>query len=110
MTEEEKRAIVEEAEKNQPDIWSDEYFPYWEKVCAQFEDVVKEEADMKRRSEWLDEAENFIYEMKAAGRENEINLETVLEEVKAGWSEDVNYDGTPEEYATELFGYIEELM
>ena len=48
--------------------------------------------------------------MKAAGRENEINLETVLEEVKAGWSEDVNYDGTPEEYATELFGYIEELM
>ena len=43
MTEEEKRAIVEEAEKNQPDIWSDEYFPYWEKVCAQFEDVVKED-------------------------------------------------------------------
>ena len=44
MTEEEKRAIVEEAEKKQPDIWSDEYFPYWEKVCAQFED---EESTMK---------------------------------------------------------------
>ena len=110
MPSKEKAGIIEEAKKHEPDIWSDEYFPYWEKVCAQFEDVVKEEADMKRRSEWLDEAENFIYEMKAAGRENEINLETVLEEVKDGWSEEVNYDGTPEEYAKELFDYIQDLM
>ena len=110
MTSKEKAAIIEEAKKHEPDIWSGEYFPYWEKVCAQFEDVVKEEADMKRRSEWLDEAENFIYEMKAAGRENEINLETVLEEVKDGWSEEVNYDGTPEEYAKGLFDYIQDLM
>lgn len=110
MTPKEKAAIIEEAKKHEPDIWSDEYFPYWEKVYAQFEDVVKEEADMKRRSEWLDEAENFIYEMKAAGRENEINLGTVLEEVKDGWSEEVNYDGTPEEYAKELFGYVQDLM
>ena len=65
---------------------------------------------MKTREVWIEETENFIYEMKAAGRENEINLETVLEEVKAGWSEDVNYDGTPEEYAEELFDYIQELM
>ena len=65
---------------------------------------------MKTREVWIEEAENFIYEMKAADRENEINLETVLEEVKDGWSEDVNYDGTPEEYAEELFDYIQELM
>ena len=65
---------------------------------------------MKTREMWIGEAENFIYEMKAADRENEINLETVLEEVKDGWSEEVNYDGTPEEYAEELFDYIQELM
>ena len=65
---------------------------------------------MKTREMWIEEAENFIYWMKEAGRENEINLETVLEEVKDGWSEDVNYDGTPEEYAGELFEYIQDLI
>lgn len=65
---------------------------------------------MKTREMWIEEAGNFIYWMKEAGRDNEINLETVLEEVKDGWSEDVNYDGTPEEYAEELFGYIQDLM
>ena len=108
MTPTEKAAIIEEAKKHEPDIWSDEYFPYWEKVYAQFEE--SEEKEMKTRETWIEEAENFIYWMKEAGRENEINLETVLEEVKDGWSEDVNYDGTPEEYAKELFGYIQDLM
>jgi len=68
------------------------------------------EREMKTREMWIEEAENFIYWMKEAGRENEINLKTVLEEVKDGWSEEVNYDGTPEEYAEELFGYIQVLM
>lgn len=108
MTPQEKAAIIEEAKKHEPDIWSDEYFPYWEKVYAQFEE--SEEKDMKTREMWIEEAENFIYWMKEAGRENEINLETVLEEVKDGWSEEVNYDGTPEEYAKELFDYIQDLM
>ncbi len=108
MTPKEKAAIIEEAKKHEPDIWSDEYFPYWEKVYAQFEE--SEEKEMKTREMWIEEAENFICWMKEAGRDNEINLETVLEEVKDGWSEDVNYDGTPEEYAEELFGYIQDLM
>ncbi len=65
---------------------------------------------MKTREMWVEEAEEFIYWMKKSGRENEINLGSVLEEVKAGWSEEVNYDGTPEEYAEILFGYIQDLM
>ena len=38
MTPKEKAAIIEEAKKHEPDIWSDEYFPYWEKVYSQFEE------------------------------------------------------------------------
>ena len=46
MTAEEKAAIIEEAKKHEPDIWSDEYFPYWEKVYAQFEE--SEDKAMKK--------------------------------------------------------------
>lgn len=46
MTPKEKAAIIEEAKKHEPDIWSDEYFPYWEKVYAQFEE--EEDKTMKR--------------------------------------------------------------
>ena len=35
-----RREAMREAEKTQPDIWSDEYFPYWEKFCEQFEEMV----------------------------------------------------------------------
>lgn len=35
-----RREAMYEAEKTQPDIWSDEYFPYWEKFCEQFEEMV----------------------------------------------------------------------
>ncbi|MBR4590441.1 MAG: hypothetical protein IKO36_07280 [Bacteroidaceae bacterium] len=43
MTPQERIRIREiasaEAEKNQPDIWSDEYFPYWEEFYDQFEET-----------------------------------------------------------------------
>ena len=63
---------------------------------------------MKTREQWMDEAELFVTEMKAV--HEEITAERVLEEVKAGWSDEVNYDGTPEEYADELMGYIEKII
>lgn len=63
---------------------------------------------MKTRENWIEEAELFVAEWTATSNEK-ITLEDVLAEVKDGWSEDINYDGTPEEYAEELFGYIEEI-
>lgn len=27
---------MKKAEENQPDIWSDEYFPYWDRFYAQY--------------------------------------------------------------------------
>ena len=63
---------------------------------------------MKTREQWIDEAELFISEMESAGAE--ITPETVLEEVKAGWSDEVNFDGTPEEYADELMDYIKKAL
>lgn len=63
---------------------------------------------MKTREQWMEEAELFVAEMEAVNEE--ITAERVLEEVKAGWSDEVNYDGTPEEYADELMGYIEKII
>ena len=63
---------------------------------------------MKTREAWIEEAENFVAEWNATSDE-EITLEDVLAEVKDGWNENVNYDGTPEEYAGELFRYIEDI-
>ena len=60
---------------------------------------------MKTRQQWKDEARLFISEMSAV--EEEITSERVLEEVLGGWSDEVNYDGTPEEYAETLWSYIE---
>ena len=43
MTPQERIRIREiasaEAEKNQPDIWSNKYFPYWEEFYDQFEET-----------------------------------------------------------------------
>lgn len=62
---------------------------------------------MKTREAWIDEARLFI-ENWTQTSEEPITLEVVLIETRDGWSEDVNYDGTPEEYAEELFEYIKE--
>lgn len=64
---------------------------------------------MKTREAWIDEARSFVENWMATSVEA-ITFEDVLDEVKDGWSDEVNYDGTPEEYARELFGYIEEEM
>ena len=62
---------------------------------------------MKTREAWIDEARYFVENWTATSDEA-ITFEDVLSEVKDGWSDEVNYGGTPEEYARELFGYIKE--
>lgn len=64
---------------------------------------------MKAREAWIEEARDFVENWTATSDET-ITFEDVLSEVRDGWSDEVNYDGTPEEYARELFGYIEEEM
>ena len=64
---------------------------------------------MKARVAWIEEARDFVENWTATSDEA-ITFEDVLSEVKDGWSDEVNYDGTTEEYARELFGYIEEEM
>ena len=64
---------------------------------------------MKAREAWIDEARNFV-ENWAATSDAAITFDDVLSEVRDGWSEDVNYDGSPEEYSEELFHYIKEII
>ena len=49
MTSKEKAAIIEEAKKHEPDIWSDEYFPYWEKVYTQFDNRNQEDKNHEEK-------------------------------------------------------------
>ena len=64
---------------------------------------------MKAREAWIEEARDFVENWTATSDEA-ITFEDVLSEVRDGWSDEVNYDETLEEYARELFGYIEEEM
>lgn len=62
---------------------------------------------MKQREAWIDEAREFVDNWTQTSDEP-ITYEDVLMETKWGWGEDTNYDGTPEEYAKELWEFIQE--
>lgn len=60
---------------------------------------------MKTREAWIDEAREFVGNWTQTSDEP-ITYEDVLMETKQGWDDGVNFDGTPEEYAEELWGFI----
>lgn len=61
---------------------------------------------MKNREMWMDEAREFVENWNSTSDEV-ITFEDVLREVREEWSAEVNYDGTPEEYACELWDAIQ---
>lgn len=61
---------------------------------------------MKNREMRMDEAREFVENWNSTSDEV-ITFEDVLREVREGWSAEVNYDGTPEEYASELWEAIQ---
>lgn len=61
---------------------------------------------MKNREMWMDEAREFVGNWKFTSDQG-ITFEDVLHEVTEGWSAEVNYNGTPKEYACELWDAIQ---
>ena len=61
---------------------------------------------MKSREQWLEEAELFVENWNSTSDEV-LAFEDVFQEVREGWSAEVDYDGTPEEYARELWDAIQ---
>ena len=81
-----RREAMCEAEKIQPDIWSDEYFPYWEKFYERFEETaiarrIRESAeinpdDVKRLCELAEIVDEFnANDLEATFRKAEEILE-----------------------------------
>lgn len=75
-----RRAAIEEAEKNQPDIWADEYFPYWDAFYSQFEEeVIARRLKLKDPASWDFDDYKRLCELAEIEPGSEISLETYRE-------------------------------